>query len=83
MFEPATPSAWQQRTLKPQCAISQNYNRISLMRLQVLRDMLWQQEWVRIMRPVASMLKFRLPWADGATPCAPLHLNLFIPAFVL
>ena len=33
----------------------------------VKRDMEWQQTWIRIMRPVGSMLKFRLPWATGST----------------
>ncbi len=33
----------------------------------VKRDMEWQQTWIRIMRPVGSMLKFRLPWATGCT----------------
>jgi hypothetical protein len=35
--------------------------------MQVQRDMLWQQTWVRIMRPFGSILKFRLPWTDGCT----------------
>ena len=33
----------------------------------VKRDMQWQQTWIRIMRPVGSMLKFRLPWSEGST----------------
>jgi hypothetical protein len=45
------------------------------MLLQVQRDMQWQQAWVRIMRPVGSILKFRLPWSDGVTQCAPPHFT--------
>lgn len=40
---------------------------------QVQRDMLWQQAWVRIMRPFGSILKFRLPWTDGCTQYLPLE----------
>ncbi len=31
----------------------------------VARDMIWQQSWIRSMRPLGSMLKFRLPWTTG------------------
>lgn len=31
-------------------------------------DMSRQREWARIMRPEAAMLKFCLPWVEGATP---------------
>ena len=33
---------------------------------RIHRDMLSQQGWLRIMNPVRSMLKFRLPWSLGA-----------------
>eukprot|EP01118_Nematostelium_gracile_P017408 TRINITY_DN7420_c0_g1_i6.p1 TRINITY_DN7420_c0_g1~~TRINITY_DN7420_c0_g1_i6.p1 ORF type:complete len:314 (+),score=58.11 TRINITY_DN7420_c0_g1_i6:290-1231(+) len=31
------------------------------------RDMEMQQAWVKSLNPIASMLKFRLPWKDGNT----------------
>lgn len=31
----------------------------------VARDMEWQMEWVQRLKPVASVLKFRLPWGEG------------------
>jgi pimeloyl-ACP methyl ester carboxylesterase len=31
-------------------------------------DMLMQMDWVRLMCPRASLLKFRLPWTPGSTP---------------
>lgn len=33
----------------------------------VKRDQKWQSDWHKIMKPVASMFKFRLPWEDGLT----------------
>jgi hypothetical protein len=30
---------------------------------RVSADMTWQQQWVRVLRPAAAMLKFRLPYA--------------------
>lgn len=33
----------------------------------ILRDLHAQQHWVKIIRPECSMLKFRLPYADGCT----------------
>ncbi|CAE8595408.1 unnamed protein product, partial [Polarella glacialis] len=33
----------------------------------VAKDMAMQQEWVRLLVPRRAMLKFRLPWAAGAT----------------
>lgn len=35
---------------------------------QILGDMLDQQRWHRIIKPAASMFKFRLPWSKGLTP---------------
>jgi hypothetical protein len=34
---------------------------------KVRRDMAMQQEWHMLMRPLRSMFKFRLPWAEGTT----------------
>jgi hypothetical protein len=34
----------------------------------VEEDMVRQEAWVRAMKPAVSMVKFRLPWAKGATP---------------
>jgi hypothetical protein len=34
---------------------------------EVSKNMAWQKEWVEIMQPVASMLKFRLPYKPGKT----------------
>lgn len=42
-------------------------------------DMVRQKEWVRILRPLASMLKFRLPWQAGKTPY--LDGEIFLPVF--
>jgi hypothetical protein len=42
-------------------------------------DMVRQKEWVRILRPAASLLKFRLPWQAGKTPYLPGQILL--PAF--
>lgn len=33
----------------------------------IARDMDAQQRWLHILRPLGSLLKFRLPWADGVT----------------
>ena len=33
----------------------------------VARDMVQQMEWYHIMKPVAALLKFRLPWTEGET----------------
>ena len=33
----------------------------------IATDMSAQQRWVEIIRPMAALLKFRLPWDDGAT----------------
>lgn len=35
-------------------------------RVQV--DMEWQEQWVKLMRPKAAMLKFRLPYTDKCAP---------------
>ena len=35
----------------------------------VEEDMMAQQQWHKLMRPVKSLLKFRLPWNPGATSC--------------
>ena len=37
--------------------------------VHVEEDMLAQQQWHMLMRPVKSLLKFRLPWNPGATSC--------------
>jgi cap2 methyltransferase len=42
-------------------------------------DMVAQQEWVRVMRPRASILKFRLPWWDGNTRY--LKGDIFLPVY--
>jgi hypothetical protein len=39
--------------------------------VHVEEDMMAQQQWHKIMRPVKSLLKFRLPWNPGATSCPP------------
>lgn len=33
----------------------------------VEENMKWQEEWINIMQPAMSMIKFRLPWTDGTT----------------
>eukprot|EP00421_Protoceratium_reticulatum_P008875 CAMPEP_0168368772 /NCGR_PEP_ID=MMETSP0228-20121227/6420_1 /TAXON_ID=133427 /ORGANISM="Protoceratium reticulatum, Strain CCCM 535 (=CCMP 1889)" /LENGTH=463 /DNA_ID=CAMNT_0008381623 /DNA_START=24 /DNA_END=1415 /DNA_ORIENTATION=+ len=56
------------------------------------RDMLKQKEWVKILRPRVSVLKFRLPWEPGATsyprgrimvqafpPCTSTEGRLIVP----
>lgn len=35
---------------------------------RILLDMKMQQDWVRVLQPNASMLKFRLPYDHAATP---------------
>ena len=37
--------------------------------VHVEEDMMAQQQWHKLMRPVKSLLKFRLPWNPGATSC--------------
>lgn len=46
---------------------------------RVQRDMDAQRGWVERMRPVRSMLKFRLPWTEGATlyPEGKLYLPVY------
>jgi hypothetical protein len=39
--------------------------------VHVEEDMMAQQQWHKLMRPVKSLLKFRLPWNPGATSCPP------------
>jgi cap2 methyltransferase len=39
----------------------------------------WQQEWHRIMQPVAGMYKFRLPWSAGETEY--LDGEVFLPVW--
>ena len=48
---------------------------------QVLQDMLAQQRWHDIIRPLKSMLKFRLPWAPGQTEylAGDVYLQAFGP----
>lgn len=41
----------------------------------VQQDMTMQMRWVKLMRPVKSLLKFRLPWDDKITH----YLSLFSP----
>lgn len=33
----------------------------------IIEDMKWQSDWVKILRPRASLLKFRLPWDNKST----------------
>eukprot|EP01028_Stygiella_incarcerata_P006405 TRINITY_DN2611_c0_g1_i1.p1 TRINITY_DN2611_c0_g1~~TRINITY_DN2611_c0_g1_i1.p1 ORF type:complete len:652 (+),score=162.69 TRINITY_DN2611_c0_g1_i1:57-2012(+) len=44
---------------------------------QIKVDMSWQQDWIEIMKPRVSMLKFRLPYTKGTTPY--LKGKLFLP----
>ena len=46
---------------------------------RVLQDMQAQQRWHDILRPVKSLLKFRLPWTAGATEY--LAGDVYLPAF--
>jgi len=46
---------------------------------RVAADMAMQQRWVELMRPVWSMLKFRLPWPPGKTPY--LDGSIFLPVW--
>ncbi len=39
--------------------------------VHVEEDMMAQQQWHKLMRPVKSLLKFRLPWNPGATSHVP------------
>ena len=39
--------------------------------VHVEEDMMAQQQWHKLMRPVKSLLKFRLPWNPGATSYPP------------
>jgi hypothetical protein len=33
----------------------------------IQRDMTWQSDWYKIIKPVAAMLKFRLPWDESVS----------------
>eukprot|EP00056_Hartaetosiga_gracilis_P009065 m.129762 g.129762 ORF g.129762 m.129762 type:complete len:566 (+) comp13052_c0_seq1:341-2038(+) len=53
---------------------------------RVAIDMEWQEKWVRIMKPVASMLKFRLPYSipddvEGTVSSLYLDGDLHLPVF--
>lgn len=45
----------------------------------VQKDMQMQMNWVLDLKPVASMLKFRLPWSDGSTKY--LKGDIYLPVW--
>lgn len=46
---------------------------------KVKRDMTMQQDWHMLMKPMRSMLKFRLPWAPGTTSY--LDGDMYLPVW--
>lgn len=47
----------------------------------VARDMLWQQKWIKIMKPQYSMVKFTLPYCPPPGSTQYLDGKLFMPVF--
>lgn len=45
----------------------------------IQRDMAWQSDWYKIMKPMAAMLKFRLPWDDRCSTY--LDGDIFLPVW--
>ncbi len=50
---------------------------------QVNKDMIMQQEWVELMNPKYSMLKFRLPWCENKKDIKMKYFDgkVFLPVF--
>jgi len=48
---------------------------------QVAQDMIWQEKWIREMKPLASMVKFTLPYTPPAGKTPYLDGEMFLPVF--